>query len=338
MIARIILMSKPLVSIIVPTYNRDRYLQGALSSLIGQETNDQFDFEVVVVDNGSTDDTRSVVAGIANEGLAPVHYVLETREGVANARNAGIRAANGDWYAFFDDDQLAISDWLFRLFDAAQTKGSKCVGGAVHLDLSEDELQQISLSCRETILRERSDFCDVEDALPYRGNQYPGTGNLLLARSVLDDVGIFDERLVLGGEDHDLAIRIRRAGYDMWYVPGAVIRHRVFPKRLTPEFMRWDAIQGGAESAFFDHRYRGAFVTTVLCGARIVKSATLTLPHLVIAKATRNSSADLDCQMRLRRQEGYIRCLLTLLLPSIFPEESLTQRWAFRKGREIELS
>lgn len=328
----------PLTSIIVPTYNRDRFIRGALESLIRQQTNGEFRFEIVVVDNGSTDDTRAVIEDTASRSPVPIRYVFEGREGVAPARNAGIRAATGTWLAFFDDDQLASENWLSCLFRAAREKNGRCLGGAVHLDLPEEQLQKLSDSYRETILRERADDYAPNTILSYQRNQYPGTGNLLLARSVLDEIGVFDERLVLGGEDHDLAIRIRQAGIEMWYVPGAVVHHRVFQKRLTPEFMCWDAIQGGAESAFFDHRYRGMTVTLALCAARIVKSAFLTLPQLAFAKLTGNSAAALACRVNLRRQEGYVRCLLTILLPSVFPEESLTSRWAFRKGREIELN
>lgn len=323
---------------IVPTFNRDRYLHGAINSLIAQETNSKFHFEIIVIDNGSSDDTHGVIKMIAEKSAVPVKYFLEERAGVAQARNEGVRVSGGGWLAFFDDDQIANVDWLKNLFEGARSTGSKCVGGAVHLDLSEDELNQFTSSYRESIFREFSNPTGDSEARPYRHDEYPGTGNALFARSIFDDVGLFDESMIFGGEDHDLGIRIRRAGYGMWYIPNAIIKHRLFPKRLTSEYMRWDSAQGGTETAYIDRKHRGLGSVFSHSLARMAKSLTVTLPRLLYARVTRNPAAELDCELQLRRQEGYVRAFLALSFPRLFSEESLKERWAFRKGREIELS
>jgi glycosyltransferase involved in cell wall biosynthesis len=95
----------PLVSIVLPTYNRARFLPQAFASIRGQKLDD---WELIVVDDGSTDETREVVAALAGEMGKPVHYVYQRNDGAAAARNAGIDLARGNYVAFLDSDDV----WL----------------------------------------------------------------------------------------------------------------------------------------------------------------------------------------------------------------------------------
>jgi len=132
------------VSVVVCTYNRARLLAEALASLVRQQTGDRFQYEVLVVDNGSTDETPQVVAEAArlpaaaggrSSGPQSVRWVREPRPGVAAARNCGVGNARGRWIAFFDDDQIAEPDWLAHLVEVARRTGAACVGGTVRLQL-----------------------------------------------------------------------------------------------------------------------------------------------------------------------------------------------------------
>src|SRR5262245_56043964 len=124
-------MSLPLVSIVVCTHNRADNLRAAVASLYDLATRGRFDYEIVVVDNASTDDTPAVVAEA--DCLSPhrVRYVFEGRKGISPARNRGVREAAGSWIAFFDDDQLAEPQWLAELWDLAEAKQVDGVGGRV---------------------------------------------------------------------------------------------------------------------------------------------------------------------------------------------------------------
>src|SRR5688572_12728930 len=102
------------VTVVVCTFNRADMLRNALISLLKLETEAQFRFEVLVVDNNSTDHTAEVVAQLAQDASAPLRYVREVRQGHASARNRGIQEARGDWIASFDDDQLADARWLIE--------------------------------------------------------------------------------------------------------------------------------------------------------------------------------------------------------------------------------
>ena len=88
----------PLVSVIIPVYNGARYLRAALESVFAQTYRP---FEVIVVDDGSTDDS-----GMIAQGFPDVHYIHQTNQGVAAARNHGIEAAQGEFFAFLDQDDL----------------------------------------------------------------------------------------------------------------------------------------------------------------------------------------------------------------------------------------
>src|SRR5919197_3828903 len=100
----------PDVSVVLPTYNRAAHLRRTLASVLGQRTTARR-YEVIVVDNNSTDDTRAEVER-ASAGGADVRYVLERNQGVSYARNAGIAVARAPWVAFVDDDVCVDADWI----------------------------------------------------------------------------------------------------------------------------------------------------------------------------------------------------------------------------------
>ncbi len=95
------------ISVNLCTLNRAKLLQGVLESLTDQETFEKFSYEVIVVDNGSIDETECVVRGAASASRVPVRYFREEARGIPQARNRGIKESRGEWIAFFDDDQLA---------------------------------------------------------------------------------------------------------------------------------------------------------------------------------------------------------------------------------------
>src|SRR5262245_8681240 len=117
------------ISIVVCTQNRAEMLRGALASLFDLATDD-FAYEIVVVDNGSTDHTQQVIAVAAAQSCYPLRGVYEPEKGIVPARNRGIREADGRWIAFFDDDQLADVRWLAELYRGANEKRCSVVGGA----------------------------------------------------------------------------------------------------------------------------------------------------------------------------------------------------------------
>jgi len=102
---------RPLVTIVLPTFNRSSFLPDALASIEKQTFSD---WELVVVDDGSTDSTRDAVSAFAASREQSVRYVYQTNQGPAAARNCGVREAQTPYLAFFDSDDLWLPDYLMR--------------------------------------------------------------------------------------------------------------------------------------------------------------------------------------------------------------------------------
>ncbi len=323
---------KPTISIVVPTFNRCAWLQDAIATLDAQQSDGQFDFEIVVVDNASSDDTESTVKAAAEVAANPVVYLHQTKVGDAPTRNCGVRHAKGQWLAFFDDDQLAEPDWLKELYRGAQASDADVVGGPVHLDLPQDDLQRIGPLCRAS-LREISFYPTLQ---PYINNDLPGTGNALVHRDVFETVGEFDESMTSGGSDSDFFLRAKEANCRLWYTPTAVIRHRISPNRMTPEYLRWDALSGGAgHAAHFDYLKKGLAYMVGQCVLRIAQAGLWQVPLWLYAKWQRDPGQALGRRTRIWRTEGYVRKTLAVLPPMFFSQTAFFDSLEFRKGRDV---
>src|SRR3972149_11111049 len=118
-----------IISVVVCTHNRSESLRETLRSLMLQNY-PASDYEIIVVDNRSTDRTKEVVSEFSH-----VRYVLEEKMGLSHARNRGIKESRGDVVAFIDDDAKADKSWLSRLVQVyKEEKDAGCVGGRVILD------------------------------------------------------------------------------------------------------------------------------------------------------------------------------------------------------------
>lgn len=324
-------MKSPTVSVIVPSFNRAHYLPGALASLTSQQTHGEFTYEVVVVDNASTDNTREVVEAFSETSSVTVRYLHEEKPGDAPPRNCGIRESSGDWLAFFDDDQFATESWLAELLRVATVRSAKIVGGPVHLDLDDDTARMLAASCRMT-LREMKPYDVVQ---PYEPNVIPGTGNMLVHRSVFDDVGMFDETMAEAGSDWRLVNLAREQGISPWYAPEAVIRHRVEPERMTREYFRWDSLNGGVTVAREHHRSRGTAGVLFGAFARLGRAAILS-PRILFDAIRKAPIGVAESHMMWWRTVAYIREVISLVAPKLFPQDAFHRLVEFRTGRLVE--
>ena len=323
-------MQNPLISIVIPTYNRAELLRGALQSLVCQKTEGKFAFEIIVVDNASTDATIAVFEETVNNSPdVIIRYIYEKTPTHPDALNRGVKESSGEWIAFFDDDELAEPEWLLELFNAALETGARIIGGPVHLDLRQEELAKLSSICR-IVLREIRPYSDLHR---YVGIELPGSGNALIAREVFNAVGMFDNSMVTGSCDRDFVTRARLAGFDMWYTPKAVVRHHISKKRLLPEFFRWEQLKGGTQSAYYDFKYRGTGKMLFYCIARISKSLIINLPLIFIGWIRRDHRTVLGRKCLLWRAEGYTRKTLSLIAPGLFPQDRFFTTIEIRRGR-----
>jgi len=328
-------MNSPIISIVVPTYNRADMLEEALQTLVRQQTSDQLPYEVVVVDNASTDSTRQVVERIAKASEVPVNYVYEKTPGDAPARNRGIAEARGDWLAFFDDDQFAEPDWIAKLHEAALQTGASIVGGPVHLDLTAEELDALSMPCRHA-LRETRLYNKIH---PYVKQQLPGGGNVMVARAVFDAVGPFDTTMLNGGSDSDFFRRAQAAGHVMIYTPDAVIRHRVPEQRLSPERLKWEAFEGHESIAKIDHESKRTPVLLLICAVRLGRALAVHAPLWLWARVRGDQRGMQGNRIRLWRAEAYLRQALSLIAPRLVRQKAILAHLTFRDrvtGNSVE--
>ncbi len=231
-------MSLPL-SVLVCTHNRAGVLRDALTSLEAQ-TLPRDRFEVLVVDNASTDDTPEVVAGFARRGKMSVRGVREMELGLDAARNRGVREARGEIIAFLDDDARARSDWAAAILDGFAQHDAPIVGGKVDLVWEAPRPAWFS----DVLLRYLI-HCDYgTEVAEILGPPWLYGTNVAFRRQIFQEIGLFRLDLdrkgssLMGGGDTEFFIRARARGKRLLYLPELVVDHRVPASRLTREFFR----------------------------------------------------------------------------------------------------
>ncbi len=232
-------------SIIICTYNRCESLRETLEALQNQTA--KGDFEIIVVDNNSTDRTNETVNEFSSRSKWPVRYLFEPIQGKSHALNRGINSAKGEFIAFCDDDTVPDSRWIQELYEAFIIYSADCVGGPVRpLWIStppkwlEDPARQFGMLA----LLDRGDqplIAGEQDRL--EGNFLFGS-NLALRHSIFSEIGLFRIDLgrassnLTGGEDSEMIRRLLTAGKKLVYVPSAVVQHKIPPQRMTLGYLR----------------------------------------------------------------------------------------------------
>ncbi len=218
----------PSFSVVIPTYNRARLLPRALESVLGQTLDD---FELLVVDDASTDDTAAVVASYEDPRIRCL--ALEENGGVANARNAGIAAASGTFVSFLDDDDEYLPEFLERTWETLGN-APKSVGLAWCGTVWAAEMPAGERTGKGEIWR--PSFESREAAyLGFLADRRIGTNcGLTLRRSSLADMDLFDPETD-SAEDTDFLIRFVRE------VDFVVVPHVLVKLHRQPGSLRSDA-------------------------------------------------------------------------------------------------
>lgn len=177
--------------VIIPTHNRERLLARALSSVLGQSYRD---FEVVVVDDGSTDGTSEVVAGFQD---ARVRYFRTDRVGAGAARNMGVAQSTRPWIAFLDSDDEVDPQWLETAAGVIVQPGMQLFSCAIRVLRASGKTKKEMVPRRMGVL-----FADVEALFL--------AGTFFVRRDLFEAVGGYDEILTYS-ENYDLGIRLSHA-------------------------------------------------------------------------------------------------------------------------------
>jgi glucosyl-dolichyl phosphate glucuronosyltransferase len=231
------------ITLIICTYNRWRILGNALASVAGSVLPDSIDWEVLVVDNNSRDQTREVVEGFCRRYPGRFRYLFEARQGKSHALNSGVRQARGDIIAFTDDDVTVEPTWLWNLTAALHDEQWAGTGGRILPTRTFVPPRWMSLTDSTTGAPLFGLF-DLGDK-PGKLERAPHGGNMAFRKVMFEKYGGFRTDLGpppndVGGEDTELGRRLMAAGERLRYEPSAVVRHPVIEDRLERKyFLTW---------------------------------------------------------------------------------------------------
>ena len=207
----------PKVSIIIPAYNQEQFVTQAVDSALAQTYPN---VEVIVIDDGSTDGTRDVLANYGKK----IKYIHQQNKGLAGARNTGILAAQGDYLLFLDSDDIIPPSKLELQVPLLETQPEFGLVYSAWQCVNEDCTQvllEYRMNKQGNLLRDllrRTFFCIPAAAI--------------IRRECLERVGLFDESL-RAAEDTDMWIRLAYAGYAFGYIDEILLLYRIHGASLS---------------------------------------------------------------------------------------------------------
>lgn len=229
------------ISVIICTYNRDRYLYRTLESAV-QNAVQACRYEIIVIDNNSTDHTVAEYKRFCEDYPdVTCRYFLETQQGLSYARNRGVSESKGEILLFIDDDAFMRKGYLNGLIlDMEMYPDASAFGGKI-TPLYENHIIPKWMSKWTTIWVSAIDKGDR--VCLFHGTSYPIGANMGFRREVIPKEG-FNTSLgrcgdnLMGGEEKDLFRRIKAAGHKIFYFPDLEVRHVIPEKRTTYEYIR----------------------------------------------------------------------------------------------------
>jgi GT2 family glycosyltransferase len=222
------LPEKPRVSVVVCTFNGGRTLEQCLRSLLAL---DYPDYEAIVVDDGSTDETPAILGRFPE-----VRSIRQANQGLSVARNVGLQASTGTVIAYTDSDCYADPAWLTHLVYQLQRSGAAGVGGP-NLTPADGRLA----ACVAAAPGQPMHVLESEQVAEH----IPGC-NMAFHRAALEAVNGFDLQFRKAGDDVDLCWRLQQAGFWITFAPGAMVWHH---RRATPRaYLRQQGGYGEAEA------------------------------------------------------------------------------------------
>jgi glycosyltransferase involved in cell wall biosynthesis len=233
--------AKPLVSVVVCTWNRCSALDLCLNALSMQTLEPKL-FEVVVVDNNSTDDTAGVVSKWAGDSAIEVRYFVESVQGISAARNRGVKEASSDTIVFIDDDSLPYPDHLEQLLQVIDETDADMVAGKIISVVPQDIDTDIPRGYLKRMNVSGLDYGQIRR--PLHTLEYAVGANMAIKKSLCEKIGAFNECLgytgdcKIPGDDTDFCHRARKSGALIVWAPECVVKHMVDPVRLTRKCCR----------------------------------------------------------------------------------------------------
>ena len=238
---------QPSISVIICTYNRDKFIGEALNCL-AKQTLPAGNFEIIVVDNRSTDNTASIAKKfIADHPELQARYVMEPNKGLSSARNRGIQEARASIVTYIDDDAEVTPHFLESIVSFLQANSSVVgVGGKVIPKYSESgEPKWISKYLNGFV--GRMDFGDRPKQFDSK-MKYPTGCNMTYTKEILQKAGGFNNELTFRSDDKYIFHQVTKISDNVYYVPEALLYHNIDNDRLSfPNFKKLFLKSGNEE-------------------------------------------------------------------------------------------
>jgi glycosyltransferase involved in cell wall biosynthesis len=232
-------------SIVIPTYNRVGLLIELLKSLSFLNTPKNFKWEIIVVDNNSSDNTRDVVSGFCCQNRLPVLYCHEPLQGSSHARNTGARRAKGEIVAFLDDDEIVDPQWLIAILKGFEESSCSGVGGKIIARWVTPVPKWYTLNGPYRIVGPTAEHNIGEIRREYTINDcLPATGNFAVKKNLFSVYGYFSTAMgpvgsdYFIGEDTEFCLRLMNQREKLFYLPKAIVYNTVHKERLTKSYCR----------------------------------------------------------------------------------------------------
>ncbi len=232
-------ISKPYLSVIICTYNRDKYIYNLLKS-IAENTLSKAKYEIVLVNNNSTDATEMECNRFcADYDDVVFRYFIETNQGLSYARNRGIQEAKGKVVVYVDDDATINTEYLTTYYQFFNANTNVYAAGGPILPVYETEEPKWMSHYTRQLITGKLYIGNKTKEFPK--GAFPGGGNAAYRKSVFDKVGLFNVDLgrkgtsLIGAEEKDLFDKMTAQGIKFFYLPKAILYHIIPASKLTEE-------------------------------------------------------------------------------------------------------
>jgi len=265
----------PEISIIICTYNREKFLPGALSSLTKQ-TIDAARFEILIINNNSTDGTELISHNyIAANPKLNIKYFVETQKGLSAARNRGIIESTSVLVAFIDDDAEVANNYLEEAINFFLiNKNIDAIGGKI-IPVYETGEEPKWLSKYLWGLVTKADY--GENTRRYPVSKYPPGCSMVFRKEVFNTTGMFNTELFLRSDDKYIFRKLEEANKSFLYYPKLIVNHHIDKERVTFESVKKiSLIVGGSErvrlqkAGVFKNIYKVIEYILKLCAAIVI--------------------------------------------------------------------
>ncbi len=260
------------ISVLISTFNRCESLKDTLVSLVNQECNDNFEYEVIVIDNNSKDETKEVIELYRNKFKNNLAYYFEPKQGKAFALNLGIKKSTGDILAFTDDDVLLDKYWLLGISETFKRYNVDIVGGAINPLWLDEKPKWLT-----------SKFYGMLPVLNY-GDSFFSTrsrknlafgANCAFKKLLFDKYGLYDERMYFS-QDTEICNRFLKNGAIFSYNPKIISYHKINKNRFSKDYFRKWHFHRGKLSIYIENpayisicmQLFDKFISFIWCGLK----------------------------------------------------------------------